>query len=183
MTDSGLRLPAPDEYAPFYAGYIATAAEADVRMLLEQQVPALRMACEPLSEAGADYRYAPGKWSVKEVIGHLSDSERVFSYRALCIARGEHAALPGFDENDYVAAANFERRSTRDLLRELESARATTLTLSASVEPQAWTRRGIANQLEVSLRAIAYIIAGHMQHHLGTLGERYNLVIDPAGAG
>lgn len=177
VIDPGLHLPAPDEYAQFYAGYVAAAAEAEVRPLLEQQVSSLQSACEPLSESAALFRYAPGKWSIKEVIGHLSDCERVFSYRALCISREETAALPGFDENTYVAAGNFDRRSLDDLLEDLRSVRTATLALFDSVEPHAWTRRGTANGTEVSLRAVAYIIAGHMQHHLRTLRERYGLAM------
>lgn len=179
MTQPRIPLPAPDEYAPHYAGYVAAVARADVRALLEQQVVALRVACAALSDSDALYRYAPGKWSIKEVVGHLSDTERVLSGRALRVSRGDATPLPGFDEDAYVAAAGFDRRSLEDLLTELDRVRASTLALLDSVEPQGWERRGVANGVEVSLRAIAHIIAGHAQHHSRILGERYGLRVSP----
>lgn len=180
MTDTRIPAPTPDEYAPFYAGYVAAVAGADVRALLLRQLPALDAACASLSDADALHRYAPGKWSIKEVVGHLADTERVFSYRALRVARGDATPLPGFDENAFVAAAGFDRRPLGELLDELRRVRASTLALLDGVEPEAWERRGTASGVEVSLRAIAHIMAGHVEHHLHILRERYGLPASPA---
>lgn len=180
MTHPAIPAPAPDEYAPFYAGYIASVAGADVRAVLERQIPALAAACAALPEDGALHRYAAGKWSIKEVIGHLADSERIFSYRALRTARGDATPLPGFDENAYVAAAGFDVRPLGELLEELRRVRASTLALLDGVDPRDWERRGTANGAEVSLRALAHIIAGHTAHHLRVLGERYGLPVSTA---
>lgn len=167
--------PQPDEFAPFYAGYIAALANADVPALLSSQAATLRQVCSDLSEEEALYRYAPGKWSVKEVIGHLGDSERVFAYRALRISRGDRTPLPGFDENTYVAASDFDDREIDELLDDLELLRTSTLRLFHHVASDRWDWRGVANGGEVSLRALAHIIAGHTQHHIRILADRYGL--------
>ena len=172
-----LQIPAPetDEFAPFYAGYIAALASSDVPALLSSQVETLRQVCSDLSEDEALYRYAPGKWSVKEVIGHLGDSERVFAYRALRISRGDRTPLPGFDENTYVAASEFDEREIQELLDDLHVLRTSTLRLFRHVDSERWQWRGVANGGEVSLRALAHIIAGHTQHHIRILADRYGL--------
>lgn len=167
--------PAAEEYAPFYAGYVASVGDADVVRLLETQPAELRLLCEPLSEEGALARYAPGKWSVKEVVGHLSDAERVFSYRLLRISRGDATPLAGYDEGRYVAAARFDRLPLALLLEELGAVRASTLALAREIEPDAWALTGEANGFRVSARALAFITAGHMRHHVGVLRERYGL--------
>jgi hypothetical protein len=118
-------------------------------------------------------RYAPGKWSVKEVIGHLCDAERIFSYRALRIARGDKTPLAGFNENEYVPNGNFESRSTAGLLEEFAAIRAATLIMMRSFDEAAWARRGISGEKEISVRALAYIICGHERHHLAILRDRY----------
>ena len=170
-------IPAPeaDEYAPFYAGYVALVRERDPVDVLRRQMPALRAVVASMSDAEALARYAPGKWSIKEVLGHLSDSERVFSYRLLRIARGDPAPLAGFDEGRYVEAAGFDRRPLASLLQELEAVRASTLRLVESLPEESWSRRGTANGHEVSARALAFILAGHVEHHLSILRERYGL--------
>ena len=170
-----IRAPQSDEFAQFYAGYVAAIGNEDVPALLEGQIPTLRQVCADLSEEQALYRYAPGKWSVKEVIGHLADSERVFAYRALRISRGDRTPLPGFDEKSYVAAGDFDRRGIDELLDDLEVLRTSTLRLFKHVEAERWEWRGVANGKEVSLRALAYIIAGHTQHHTRILASRYGL--------
>jgi uncharacterized damage-inducible protein DinB len=129
----------------------------------------------PLTEAQAMHRYAEGKWSVKEVIGHLADAERVFAYRALCIARGDQAALPGFDENSYVVNAQSDRRPFWEIVEELRAVRAATLALLHGFDPAAGERVGNANGRPVSVRALVWIIAGHELHHLGVLRERYGI--------
>jgi hypothetical protein len=117
--------------------------------------------------------YAPGKWTLKEILGHLTDDERIFAYRALCVARGDERPLPGFDENEYVAGGNFESRTLADLLAEYRSVRQASITLFASLTPEASVRRGIVNGYSASARGLAFHVAGHELHHLRTLREKY----------
>jgi uncharacterized damage-inducible protein DinB len=184
MTATPVSIPAPasDEYAPFYSGYVAGVKGADILRVLERQMPRIGKACSRLSEVDALARYAPGKWSIKEVIGHMTDAERIFAYRALRISRADTTPLASFDENAYVAAANFDSRSMSDLLVDLEAVRASTIRLLQSLAPEAWGRRGVASTHAVSVRALAHIIAGHAQHHMRVLEERYGLSLDAAGA-
>jgi hypothetical protein len=172
-------LPRPDEYASFYAGYVEAVAGSDLWAILQKQKDAFETVFGALNESKAMARYAPGKWSVREVLGHLTDSERVFGYRALRISRGDRTPLPGFDENAYVAAAGFDRRPTRELLKEWSAVRDSTTSLLSGVEPDAWERRTLANDTNVSLRALAYIIAGHVHHHQQVLRDRYGLAFPP----
>ena len=172
--------PQPGEYASFYAGYVAAVAGVDLRALLARQMDRLDTACAALSDADALARYAPGKWSVKEVLGHLADVERIFAYRALRIARGDATPLPGFDENAYVAAAGSDARPLASLREELRGVRASTLAVFASSAPGAWERRGTASGAGVSVRALAHMTAGHVEHHLGILRERYGLAVPAA---
>ena len=127
------------------------------------------------AKAKGDHAYAPGKWTVKEVIGHLCDAERVFAYRAMRFARADATELPGFDENAYVANANFRSRTMDDLLDEMFAVRAATLSLAKHLPESAMSNRGSANGSPVTVRALFYIIAGHERHHLGILRERYGL--------
>ena len=124
------------------------------------------------SEKG-DYRYAPGKWSIKELLGHVIDGERIFAYRALRFGRNDQTALNGFEQDDYVAAGAFDKRELSDLIDEFEEVRRATIHLFRGFDETAWTRRGVASENEVSVRALAYIIAGHELHHMGVLRERY----------
>lgn len=167
--------PAPDEHAPFYARYVELARGGDLMEMLARQPVRTRALCGRLSDQEAMGRYAPGKWSVKEVLGHLADTERILSYRLLRVARGDATPLPQFDENAFVAGAHFDRRSLASLLEELEAVRASTLALAGGVQREAWERRGVASGHAVSARALAYIVAGHVEHHLAILQERYGL--------
>ena len=169
--------PEADEYAPFYAGYVALVRERDPVGVLKRQTAVLRATCAGVTEREALVRYAPGKWSIKEVLGHLSDTERVLSYRLLRIARGDPTPLSGFDENAYVEAADFDQRPIGALLTELESVRAATLRLIEGVPPAGWSRHGMASGVAVSTRALVFILAGHVEHHFGILRERYGLAI------
>lgn len=169
--------PAEGEYAPFYGRYVAAAEGADLRQVLAVQPDALRTACAGLSEAEALHRYEEGKWSVKEVVGHISDAERIFSYRALRIARGDGTPLMAFDENAYVTVANFDRRPLGDLVDEFETVRRQTLSLLAGLDGEAWTRTGTASGKLVSVRALFYLTAGHARHHLRLLATRYDLPV------
>jgi hypothetical protein len=176
VTRTVIPRPGDGEHAPFYAGYVALTAESgDVVALLAAQPAELRVLCDGLSEAEARHRYAPGKWSVKEVVCHLADAERIFAYRALRVARGDGTPLPGFDENAYVEASGADDRPLPGLLAELDAVRAATLALFRSLPPEALERRGTANGAPISVRALAYITAGHTAHHLRILRERYGL--------
>ena len=165
--------PQSTEYAPYYAGYIAQVPEGDLVDLLRSQHRETQALLRSISEDRAAHRYAPGKWSIKEVVGHMADVERIMTYRALRIARGDTTPLPGFDENAYVPAANFGARSLASLAHELEQVRNATIAFLETLEPDAAARRGSANNLEVTARALAYIIAGHERHHVRILTERY----------
>jgi hypothetical protein len=167
--------PGPDEFADFHTGYIAAVAgEPDAVALLERQRRSIE-ALRGLSAEQAGYRYAAGKWSVREIIGHLADSERIVSYRLLCIARGETAALPGFDEQSYAARANAAGRALADLVDELSVLRTATVILVRSLDDVTLTQRGTVNNWTLSVRALAFIIAGHFQHHVNVLRDRYDV--------
>lgn len=166
--------PTSDEFAPFYAGYIAAVPEAGPVAALEAQRGDIERFAA-LDDTKATHRYAEGKWSVKEVLGHLADAERVFAYRLLRIARADTTPLAGFDENQWAAVAPHHGRPIADLVRELLTVRAATLSLIASMDEEALARRTEANHKVVSGRAICWILAGHSQHHLGILHERYGV--------
>ena len=165
--------PAADEYAPYYGKNVALVPESEAVPALERQLEDMLALLRGLVEAQGLLRYAPGKWSVKQVVGHLIDSERVFAYRAMRFARADTTALPGFDENAYVDAASFDRLPLRTLVDELEAVRRSTLAMFRGFDADAWLRRGSANDQEISVRALAFIIAGHGWHHAGILRERY----------
>ncbi len=167
--------PAAGEYAPHYAGYVARVPQGDVLARLRKQIGETAALLRPLDAAKASYRYAPGKWSVIEVLGHLCDAERVFAYRALRFARGDETPLAGFDENVYVPAGEFERRSIADVVAEFEAVRAATVALLGGLPEAAWVRWGVANGQRVTVRALAHIIAGHELHHVEVLRTRYGL--------
>jgi len=173
VTVLGFTRPDPTEYAPFYRTYVAQVPEGDLLRILEEQGRGTQRLLAGLSETQALHRYAPGKWSVKEVVGHLMDSERVFAYRALRFARADATALPGFDEQAWVPAGHFDARSLPALAAELDQVRRGTLALFRSFDPATLARRGTANSYEISVRALAYVIAGHERHHVGILRERY----------
>jgi hypothetical protein len=165
--------PGPDEFGAFYAGYVARVPKGGIVDLLARQVEDTCRLLEGLPESRAEHAYAPGKWTIKEVVGHLADSERVFSYRALRFARGDGAELPGFDEKLYVPAGQFGARSLGSLLDELRAVRRSTVRLLASLPAEAWLRSGVASGHPVSVRALACITAGHELHHRAILEERY----------
>jgi hypothetical protein len=165
--------PAPEEHAPYYGKYVALVHESDAITALERTLEEAMALLRGLDETRGSVRYAPEKWSVRQVVSHLIDAERVFAYRALRIARGDRTPLAGFDENVYAAAAGADRRTLRALVDELEIVRRGSLALFRDLDPESWLRRGTANQQEVSVRALAYIIAGHSRHHLQVLRERY----------
>jgi uncharacterized damage-inducible protein DinB len=165
--------PESGEYAPFYQNYIALVPAGDLFSILDAQPREWKSLLGGLSEAQAEFRYDPGKWSIKEVVGHVADTERIFTYRVLRIARGDQTPLPGFEQDDYVKEGNFSTRKLADLLDEFSAVRNSTLALLRSLNQQAWTRRGNANQKEVTVRALGFIIAGHERHHRLILEQRY----------
>ena len=166
--------PGPDEYFEYYGKYISLVGDDALAALHAQGVSTPRL-LSGVSEAQAMFRYEPGKWSVKEVLGHVIDGERVFAHRALRFARADRTPLPGFEENEWVPAAHFDRRPLPELVAEYSAVRAATLALLGSFDGEALTRRGTANDKEISVRALAHIIAGHELHHVGLLRTRYAL--------
>jgi hypothetical protein len=165
--------PAPDEYAPYYDKYVSLISDGDILATLEKQPSAIASLLSTRKEADGDLRYAPGKWSVKEVLGHVIDTERIFSYRALRIARNDRTPMEGFEQDDYVKYGPFAQCSLATLVEEFKSVRLATLSLFRGLDEAAWVRRGVANKNQVSVRAIAYIIAGHETHHKKILQEKY----------
>ena len=172
-----ITLPATGEYAEFHKGYVAAVAhEVDGLAVLERQttsIDKLRL----LTAQELAHRYAPGKWSVKELIGHLADGERIVSCRLLRIARGDTTPLAAFDERAYVAAANADQRDLNDLVDELAAVRTATIALVRSLDDTALARVGTVNDWTLSARALVFIIAGHFQHHVNILRDRYGVML------
>jgi uncharacterized damage-inducible protein DinB len=165
--------PDSSEYGTYFGNYIGNVPEDDVLAALESQRDETHRFLAAIPEDRASYRYAAGKWSIREVVGHFTDAERIFAYRAMAIARGERQSLPGFDENLYVENAGFESRSLRELTDAYLAVRNASLTLFRQLSAQAWDRHGTANNNPLSVRALAYITVGHERHHLRILRERY----------
>ncbi len=175
MNQRDVGRPEPDEMPPHFVGYIKRVPELDPVTVCAAQIEDTATLLRPMSDTDALYRYDRGKWSIKEVVGHLADVERIMAYRALRIARGDTTPLPGFDENAYVPAAGFDTRSLADLIGELRTARAATLALLRTFDADAWRRRGTASDKPVSVRAIAFMIPGHERHHVEILRTRYGV--------
>ncbi|HSV32771.1 MAG TPA: DinB family protein [Pyrinomonadaceae bacterium] len=165
--------PLDSEYAPYYRGYIAQVAEEEILPVLRSQIDALDLLLDQVTPERETYRYAEGKWSIREVVGHLIDGERVFGYRALCIARGENKNLPGFDEKEYMLSAPYNRVDLEDLMSEFRLVRLSNIAMLRNLDEEAWSRMGTANDAPVSVRALAFIMGGHIRHHMGVLSERY----------
>jgi uncharacterized damage-inducible protein DinB len=175
MSTLELARPAADESKAFYHGYIAEVPGERIGRYLVEQLDELERLTAGLGEDAAQARYAPGKWSVKEILGHLADAERIFAYRLLRIARGDTTPLPGFDENAYVPAGDFDARPVASIVGELRAARLATIALVEGLPADAWTRRGEASGAGITTRALVYIIVGHFTHHAVVLRERYGL--------
>lgn len=165
--------PSAGHFAPFYAGYIDRVGDEDVLALLEEEFEPTVAMFRELREEQLLFRYAPGKWSVKQLLGHLIDSERVFQYRALRFARADQTPLPGFEENDYAEQGDFDARPIEELLAEFTAVRQSSLTLLRGFSPEMFERTGIANGNVMSVAAIAWVMVGHQRHHLVVLRERY----------
>ena len=166
--------PNADEYASFYAGYVERAqAKSDVFAALSQQIAELQSELGKLSDKQALFRDAPKEWSIKEIVGHLNDGERVFSYRLLRVSRNDPAPLTGFEQNDYVREAGFDNHPFQDLLHEFEYLRRANILAINNMSEEAVLRQGTASGYTVSARALIYIMVGHVDHHMASLHEKY----------
>lgn len=167
--------PAATEYAPYFAQYVERVPEGDIVAQLRENGAILNATFAALDDARGAHRSAEGKWSIREMLGHLIDSERIFVYRALCIARGDTTPLPSFDQHEYAAEAGSDARRLSDLRDELRALRESTIRFFASLPEHAWTRMGVASGKDVSVRALAHILVGHTRHHLQVLAEQYGV--------
>jgi len=166
--------PTAEDYAPFYSDYIQRAAQRqDVFKALSQQIEELHATFDPLTDTQARYKPAPEEWSIKEVIGHVNDVERVFSYRLLRISRNDPTPLPGFEQDDYVREAAFDNVSVDDLVCEFEFLRRANILAIQHMSTEATERRGTASGMAVSAQALIYMLVGHVDHHMASLQEKY----------
>lgn len=171
ISPTSIARPQPGEYAPYYERYISLIPGTDVLGTLESQRRQMLLLLSGRNDSDGDFRYAPDKWTAKEVLGHVCDTERIFAYRALRIARADRTPIEGFEQDDYVR--NAPAAPLSEVIDDYIAVRRATLTLLRNLDEQAWTRRGIANNNEVSVRALAYITAGHELHHRRILEEKY----------
>lgn len=165
--------PAPTEYVAYYSRYIEKVAGEDVIAALKNQLRETIAFLNCITNEEASSRYAPGKWSVREVLGHIIDTERIFAYRALRIGRGDATPLPGYEQDDYIKGANFDKVRWSALIEEFELVRRANILMFSGFTDDAWMRSGIANNAPVTARALAWIIAGHELHHRGVIEEKY----------
>ena len=165
--------PEVTEYTGYNQGYVRGVPGEDVLEFLQQQQDGMVALLRSLKEEQGDYRYESGKWSIKELVGHVIDTERVFAYRALTFARNDSAGLPGFDQDAWAKHANHANVALRDLIDEFENVRRSNIHFFRNLNSAAWMRQGSANNHPVTVRALAYLIAGHTQHHLEILRSRY----------
>jgi len=170
---AALSRPAQDEYFEYYGRYISAVPEGDLLETLSHQLDEMLVLCGSLDESRGNHAYAPGKWTIKEVLGHIIDTERIFAYRALRVARGDPAPLASFDENAYAPESLAGQRTIADLAAEFGHVRRATIALLAPLTAEVGARRGTASGHVVSVRALAWIMAGHVEHHLRLLRERY----------
>jgi len=167
--------PLEKDYAPSYKVYIDNIKGDDINGILREQLNSISDFFKTVTEEKGNYSYAEGKWSVKEVLGHVIDTERVFAYRALCFARKEKQSLPGMEQDDYVRAGSFNKRGLKDLVNEFTLVRKANLALFNSFSEDELNSRGIASNNEVTVRALIFIIAGHAMHHIAVLREKYGV--------
>jgi hypothetical protein len=164
--------PEPGEYNPMFQRYVDRVPDADVLVALEAQVDDVTRA---LRGANERHRYAPGKWSVREVVGHVVDTERMFGYRLLCLARGDKQNLPSFDEDEYAAASGHDNIPLSDLVGQFELVRTSHVRLARNLDDAAWAREGTANGKRMTVRAMPFVMVGHVRHHLAVLAEKYGV--------
>ncbi len=170
-----MHLPASYEYpnAPYFAEYLRFDQDENLFEVLKNQTEEIIALYESLEKGKAEYAYEAGKWSLKGLLGHMVDSERIFSYRVLSISRGEKTALPGFDENEYQAASEYETQDANAIVAQYKATRVATVALLNSLSTKQWNQMGQANGKSISARALAWMIAGHEKHHLRIIKERY----------
>ena len=164
--------PQASEFAPYYGKYIEQVRGDDINRLLQSQATEMATFLRGVPESQAGVLHAPYTWTLKQVVNHLNDGERIFAYRMLRIARGDTTPLPGFDESEYARTSHVERLALADLAAEFDAVRAATLALLRSLPDEAWRRTGTANNYSISVRALAWIMAGHVQHHLAIMRKR-----------
>lgn len=169
--------PLEGEYAEHFVRYVSLVEEHDILPVLNAQASTIHDALSGLSDARAATRYAPGKWSVREVLGHVVDAEQVFGYRALALARGEHVSLPSFDENGYADAAGHDRVPIDELAEQFATLRRSHVLMLKHLDRDGWTRVGSVNEHPTSARAVAFIMAGHVRHHARILTDRYGVAV------
>ncbi len=167
--------PSENEFASFFLRYISLVPESELLTVLEDQIAQLKKVAASVTAEGEKHRYAPGKWSIREVMGHLIDAERVFGYRAFCISRGEKAALPIFEENQYVAMSRYDECLLSDLVAEFELVRKGNLLCLTNLAEEGWKQMGTVGNNPMSVRAMGFIMAGHVRHHLRGLHEFYGV--------
>ncbi|MBK9926718.1 MAG: DinB family protein [Anaerolineales bacterium] len=169
-----LTVPTSDEYAPFYAGYIQYASKrGDVLAALPKQIDEIKSALGKLTDKQALFRDAPKEWSIKEVVGHLNDTERVFSYRLLRVSRNDSTPLSGFEQDDFVREAGFDDWSLSDLIQEFEHLRRANIIAINNMKEESVNYRGTASGATVSARALIHMLVGHVDHHMASLHEKY----------
>jgi hypothetical protein len=165
--------PQAGEYAPYFERYISLVPGNDILAAFEEQCRQMLLLLSGRTDADGDFRYAPGKWTSKEVLGHMNDTERIMGYRALRISRGDATPMEGFEQDDYVRNGPWGQRPLTDAIEDYVAIRRATVSLFRNLDEPAWTRRGVANKNEVTVRALAYTIAGHELHHRKILEEKY----------
>lgn len=168
-----MKRPENTEYSDWYAGYVGSVQETDIISALEKQSDEIKQFFAEITDEKSLYRYAENKWTIKELLGHIIDGERVFAYRALRFSRNDETALAGFDENPYVAQSNFNERTLSELVEEFVLLRQANMFIFRNLKESDWDNSGIASDAKVTLRALAYIMVGHIRHHLKILKERY----------
>ena len=172
---SGFARPEESEYNAYYRHYVASVPDGDVFSFLHSQAAEVASRMYNVLPEQEEHRYAEGKWSVRQVLGHMCDTERIFSYRLLCMARGDTASLPGMDQDVFMNGSRFEDRSLEAIADEYATIRAATISLVESLDPEDADRSGLASGFPFTVRALLWIIAGHTQHHLNVLEERYGV--------
>ncbi|MCZ6598438.1 MAG: DinB family protein [Planctomycetota bacterium] len=173
MPTESRKRPARDEYHEFYDEYVSLVPDGDVVAILKDQRDEVLALLDGLPAEKHDHRYAPGKWSIKQVLGHLIDTERIFAFRALHIARGDAQPLPGMDQDEWMATADFGRRPLASLLDEYGHLRSASIGLFEGFDEEVLGRVGTANDVRFTVRTFPYIMAGHERHHVEVLKERY----------
>jgi uncharacterized damage-inducible protein DinB len=173
MSNWTLGRPDPSEHAPYAIAYVKLVPDTDFLETFPRQLEGTMALLKPLSDEAASFSYAPGKWTIKQIVGHISDNERIFAARILRVARHDETPLPGYEQDDYMPVAGFGERRWADLLEELESVRRSTVTLFQGLPQEAWLRRGTVSGFSVTVRGLAFAAAGHELHHRRILREKY----------